>query len=133
MDTEKILQDFEGSNFWQFIGLEMEKVEKGSVTLKLPVIPSFFNVKNSVHGGIYASILDTSMGFSARSLGFDEVTTLEMDVHFLKGVKEGTIYATGNVIHQNRSTVLVEAGLYDEEGDRLAHSTGTFRVIKFAK
>jgi len=131
MNTEKMLKDFEGSNFWKFIGLEMEKVEKGSVTLKLPVISSFLNVKNSVHGGVYASILDTSMGFSARSLGFDEVTTLEMDVHFLKAVKDGTIYATGNVIHQNRSTALVEAFLYDEEGNRLAHSTGTFRVVKF--
>ena len=128
---EKILRDFEESNFWQFISLEMEKVEKGRVTLKLPIIPAFLNVKDSVHGGIFASILDTSMGFSARSLGFDEVTTLEMDVHFLKAVKEGTIYAEGKVIHQNRSTALVEAGLYDEEGNRLAHSTGTFRVVKF--
>jgi acyl-CoA thioesterase len=130
---EKMIQDFEGSNFWKFIGLELEKVEQGSVTLKLPIIPSFLNVKDSVHGGIYASILDTTMGFSARSLGYDEVSTLEMDVHFLKAVNEGTVHAVGKVIHQNRSTVLAEAGLYDKEGSRLAHSTGTFRVVKIDK
>jgi len=104
-------------------------VEKGSVHLKLPIIPEFLNVKNSVHGGVYATILDTTMGFSARSLGYDEVTTLEMDVHFLKAVSKGTVYSKGNVIHRNRSTALVEADLFDEESNRLAHSTGTFRVV----
>jgi acyl-CoA thioesterase len=109
--------------------LELEAVEKGSVHLKLPIIPEFLNVKNSVHGGVYATILDTTMGFSARSLGYDEVTTLEMDVHFLKAVSKGTVYSKGNVIHRNRSTALVEADLFDEESNRLAHSTGTFRVV----
>ncbi|MFD1606955.1 PaaI family thioesterase [Oceanobacillus luteolus] len=127
---QEIIQGFEQSNFWNFIGLELEKAEKGSVTLKLPIIPAFINVRESVHGGVYASILDTAMGFSARSLGYDEVITLDMNVRFLKAVSDGTIYAVGNTIHQNRSTVLVEAVLYDEDDNKLAHSTGTFRVVK---
>jgi|SRR5690625_789228 len=127
---EKMIQDFEGSNFWQFIGLELAHLETGRVTLKLPIIPSFLNVQDSVHGGIYASILDTTMGFTARTTGFDEVTTLEMDVHFLKAVTEGAIYCVGKVIHQSRSTALVQAELFNEANDLLAHSTGTFRVAK---
>ncbi len=130
VQMEKLRQEFEGSNFWKFIGLELEKIEEGSVTLKLPIIDEFLNVKDTVHGGVYASILDTTMGFSARSLGFDAVTTLEMDVHFLKGAMEGTIHAVGNVIHRNRSTFLMEATLYNEAGEKLAHSTGTFKVFE---
>lgn len=128
---EKIKQDFEQSNFFKHVGMEVENVEKGSVTLKLPIIPEHLNVKNTVHGGVYATILDTAMGFTARSLGYDEVTTLEMGIHFLKSIQEGTVFAKGNVIHQNRSTILVEAEMFDEEGNKLAHSTGTFRVVKF--
>lgn len=108
-------------------------MEKGNVRLKLPIIPEFLNVKDSVHGGVYATILDTTMGFSARSMGFDEVATLEMDIHFLKSVNGGEVYSVGNVIHQNRSTALVEANLFDVDGNRLAHSTGTFRVLKVDK
>jgi len=126
---EKIIQDFESSNFWNFIGLELGEIKEGSVTLKLPIKKDFHNVKNTVHGGMYASILDTTMGFSARSLGYDAVTTLDMDIHFLGAVSKGTIHAVGNVIHQNRSTFLVEATLYDEDENRLAHSTGTFKVF----
>lgn len=126
---EKIIQDFKSSEFWKFIGLELEEMKKGNVTLKLPIQSSFLNVKDSVHGGIYASILDTAMGFSARSLGFEAVTTLEMNVHFLKGASSGTVYAIGNVIHENRSTVLMEAELFDENDNKLAHSTGTFRAV----
>src|SRR5699024_5394904 len=107
-----------------------ESFEEGTVKLKLPVTPSFYNIQNSVHGGIHASILDITMGFTARSIGFDKVTTLETKVHFLKGITKGAIYSEGNVIHQNRSTALLEAKLFNEEGDLLAHSTGTFRVVK---
>lgn len=128
-----MIQDFKQSNFWKYIGLELDSAEKGSVCLKLPVIPGFLNVSDSVHGGVYATILDTTMGFTTRSLGFDKVTTLEMAVHFLEAVTEGTIYYKGNVIHQSRSTVLAEADLFDEEGNRIAHSTGTFRAIKLDK
>lgn len=127
---DKIIQDFEGSNFWKFIGLELAQFEEGSVTLKLPIIPSFLNVQDAVHGGIYASILDTTMGFTARSTGFDVVTTLAMDIHFLKGVTKGSIYCVGKVIHRSRSTALVQAELFDETDDLIAHSTGTFRVVK---
>lgn len=73
-------------------------MKKGSVLLNCRLF-LFLNVKNSVHGGVYATILDTNMGFSARSLGYDEVTTLEMDVHFLKASSKGTVYSKGNVIH----------------------------------
>ena len=127
---QKIIEDFTQSNFWNYIGLELEEVEEGSVRLKLPIFPELLNVTNSVHGGVYATILDTTMGFSTRTLGFDEVLTLEMQVRFLSAVKEGNVYSIGKVIHQSRSTVLVEAELFDEEGKRLAHSTGTFRAVK---
>lgn len=108
-------------------------MEKRSVKLKLPIIPEFMNIKHAVHGGIYVTILETTMGFTSRSLEIYEVTTLQMNVHFVKAVGGGTMYSKGNVIHQNRSTVLVEADLFDEEGNRLAHSTGTFRVVKLDK
>src|SRR5699024_12054049 len=51
---------FTSSDFWKFIGLEIDHYEAGSVRLKLPIKPSFHNIQHIVHGGIFASILDTS-------------------------------------------------------------------------
>ena len=130
LDTVKT--DFKTSPFWEFIGLQMRELQEGHVNLYLPFNPSFNNVRNSVHGGVYASVLDTAMGMAGRSLGFDEVMTIQMNIQFLKPIIEGAIYSEATVIHQSRSTVLVEGKLFDEEKNLIAHSTGTFKVLKGA-
>lgn len=70
------------------------------------------------------------MGLTARTKGFESATTLEMAVHFLKSINEGTIYSNGYIISQGRTTVLARAELYNRDGELLAHSTGTFRMKK---
>src|SRR5699024_10627595 len=98
--------------------------------LKLPIKPSFHNIQHIVYGGIFASILDTSMGMTLRSTGYDVVTSLDMYMHFLNPAKEGTIYWTGVVIHHGRATALVKAELVNEDDEILAYSTGAFRAVK---
>src|SRR5699024_39899 len=107
-----------------------ENFEKGKVILKLPISSSFHNVQHMVHGGVYASILDTTMGITLRSVGYDTVTTLSMNIDYLNGVKENEIQCVGNIIHEGRSTALVKARLYNSENQLLSHATGTFRALK---
>src|SRR5699024_5896907 len=126
---ENVVKDFTTSDFWKFIRLEIDHYEAGSVRLKLPIKPSFHNIQHIVHGGIFASILDTSMGMTLRSTGYDVVTTLDMDIHFLNLAKEGTIYCTGEFIHHGRSTALVKAELVNEDDEILAYSIVYFRVF----
>src|SRR5699024_1226457 len=127
---ENVVKDFTTSDFWKFIRLEIDHYETGSIRLKLPIAASFHNIQPIVHGGIFASILDTSMGMTLRSTGYDVVTTLDMDIHFLNLAKAGTIYCTGEVIHHGRYTALVKAELVNEDDEILAYSTGTFRAVK---
>src|SRR5699024_12672458 len=114
----------------KFRGVEVDHDEAGSVRLRLPIMRSCHDILPIVHGGIFASILDTSMGMTLRSTGYDVVTTLDMDIHVLNPAKEGTIYCTGEVIHHGRSTALVKAELVNEDDEILAYSTGTFRAVK---
>ncbi|WP_438314420.1 PaaI family thioesterase [Sporosarcina sp. FA9] len=125
-----VREDFKTSPFWDFIGLQMKELKKGYVELYLPYNPNFRNVRDSIHGGIYASVLDTTMGMAGRTLGSDEVMTIQMNIQFLKPVVEGGIYSEASVISESRSTVLIEGRLFDENKNLIAHSVGTFRVVK---
>lgn len=125
-----VRSDFENSPFWNFIGLELKELEEGHVLLALPIKKEFINVRNSVHGGIYASVLDTAMGMAGRSLGFDEVATLHLDIQYLNSVMDGTVYSEASIIHQNRNTVFIEGRLKNEDGELLGHCTGTFKLSK---
>ncbi|USK44012.1 PaaI family thioesterase [Cytobacillus oceanisediminis] len=130
---KKVKTDFESSPFWNFIGLELRELREGHVLLALPLQKEFINVRNSVHGGIYASILDTAMGMAGRSLGYDEVATLHLNIQYLKSVMDGTVYSDAEIVHQNRSTVLIEGRLKNEDGELIGHCTGTFKLSKGEK
>jgi uncharacterized protein (TIGR00369 family) len=127
---QKVKSDFENSPFWNFIGLELKEFKEGYVLLGIPIQKEFINVRNSVHGGIYASVLDTAMGMAGRSLGFDEVATLHLNIQYLKSVVEGTIISEATIIHQNRNTVFIEGRLKTDDGELLSHCTGTFKLSK---
>lgn len=130
---EAVLKSFTESNFWNFMGLEVEQFERGQVTLKLPMRYEFENVQGMPHGGVLASILDTSMGITIASLGYENSTTLDMNIHFLKALQAGDIHCKGSVIHQGNSTFFAESLAYDDNGAVLAHANGVFRAKKISK
>ncbi|RBP94408.1 acyl-CoA thioesterase [Cytobacillus firmus] len=130
---QKVRADFEGSPFWNFIGLRLNELKEGYILLALPIQKDFINVRNSVHGGIYASVMDTAMGMAGRSLGYDEVATLQLNIQYLKSVMDGTVYSEAEIVHQNRSTVLIEGRLKNEDGELIGHCTGTFKLSKGEK
>lgn len=125
-----ILEDFEKSPFWRLMGLQVKKLQIGYAELYLPFNPFLLNRRKTVHGGIYASVLDTTMGMAGVSTGFDQILTIQMNIQFIQPITEGTIYSEAKVIHQKRNTLLIEGKLIDEEKKLIAHSTGTFKVMK---
>ncbi|WP_153731783.1 PaaI family thioesterase [Sporosarcina obsidiansis] len=127
---DNIRDDFKKSFFSESIGLEINDVSEGNVKLVLPYRQSFENMQNTIHGGIYATILDTTMGLTCRTFDYDAAITIQMSIQFIRAVREEAIHSTATVISRNNKTMLVEGKLYDEQGYLVAHSTGTFKVVK---
>ncbi|MFD2639085.1 PaaI family thioesterase [Piscibacillus salipiscarius] len=125
-----IREGFEKSPFWNFVGLELHEANPGNVKLKLPIKNEFTNVRETVHGGVLVSMVDTTMGFTCKSLGFDEVVTLQLNTNFIKSVLEGTLFSEGKIISRTRTTAIVEGQIFDEQGELLVHANGTFKLIK---
>lgn len=125
---ESLQTEFESSSYWKFLGMKFLKLEKGNVVLALPYKKELDNVRDTIHGGVYMSILDTTMGCLCRSLGYDDAITMQMNTQFLKPVVEGSIYAKASVISQTRSTILVEGKLFNRSDELIGFSTATFRV-----
>ncbi|MDV6377819.1 PaaI family thioesterase [Sporosarcina sp. GW1-11] len=125
---ENVRQDFESSPFWKFAGLQTQKLEEGDVELYLPYRPEYDNVRGTIHGGMYMSILDTTMGMLCRSLGTSDVMTIQMATQFLKPVIQEAVYSKASVINRSRSTALVEGKLFNENDEMVAHCTATFKL-----
>jgi uncharacterized protein (TIGR00369 family) len=105
--------------------------EHGRCVVAGRVEPRHLNINGVVHGGVYATILDTAMGGSVVTiLRETEVTaTTSLYIEFLRPAREGqTLRAEGKVVRRGRHLAFVEGQLTDGEGTLLSQAHGTWYI-----
>ena len=95
--------------------------------------PAHFNPMGSVHGGWFATMLDSALGCAVHTLmpagrGY---TTAELSVNYVRGLspKVGRVRAEGKVLHCGRQLATAEARLFGPDGTLFAHATTTCLVF----
>lgn len=116
--------------FSRHIGAKVEEVEPGRSVISIAVEDIHLNGAGTLHGGVYASLIDNAMGLSVLALVGVRTATIEMNVHFLGAVSEGRITCESEVLHRTRRTATAEAKVHDAEGNLVALGTGAFRVFE---
>ena len=101
----------------QTLNIEFVRVDKESITAKMPVNASVFQPDGVLHGGATAALLET-VG-SVAVFVFKDTTTLmvrgiELSIKTLKGVRSGYVYATAKALHLGRTTQLWEVKVTDD-------------------
>jgi uncharacterized protein (TIGR00369 family) len=102
-------------------------ISRGQAVVTIPVREEFHHAAAAVHGAVYFKALDDAAFFAANSLVDDVfVLTVAFTVHFTRPVREGTITATGRVVHQSRRMLIADVEAVDSAGRIVARGTGTF-------
>ena len=93
--------------------------------------PHHFNPQGIVHGGILASVADTSIGLALRSRLPAGMThrTAQLNVHFLAKGEGDRLVGRGRSVHLGQRMGYGEAEVYDGGGKLLARATATFIVL----
>ena len=116
--------------FSRHIGAKVEEVEPGRSVINIDVKDIHLNGAGTLHGGVYASLIDNAMGLAVAALVGLRTATIGLDVHFLGAVREGRIVCSAEVVHRTRRIATVEAKVRDGEGNLVALGTGTFRIFE---
>ena len=113
----------------ELLGMQRLSEEPGRVTSSVDIRPELMNSWGVAHGGAIMSLLDMTMGMSAKSLDPEAIgaTTVELKVNFLAAAT-GEIRAAGQATRAGRSLVFVEGEVRNAGGDVLAKATGTFKL-----
>jgi uncharacterized protein (TIGR00369 family) len=104
---------------------------RGFVTVTGRVEERHLNINGVVHGGVYATILDTSMGAAVVSVLSETETTAttSLYVEFLRAAREGeTLTARGEVLRRGRHIAFAEGNLYGSDGRRFSQARGTWYI-----
>ena len=116
--------------FSKHIGAKVQEVEPGRSVIHIDVEDIHLNGAGTLHGGVYASLIDNAMGLSVLALVGVRTATIEMNVHFLGAVSEGRITCQSQVVHRTRRTATAEAKVHDSSANLVAMGTGAFRVFE---
>ncbi|MDX2847811.1 MULTISPECIES: PaaI family thioesterase [Streptomycetaceae] len=111
------------------LGFTLEEVEEGRAVFAMEPGEEHYNPIGSVHGGVYATLLDSAAGCAVQSvlpegMGY---TSLDLNLKFLRPitVDTGKVRAVGTVLNQGRRTALAQAELFDATDRLLAHATSS--------
>lgn len=116
-----------GASFWKLLGIEL--VDNGKeVMLRLPVKDELLQFYGKVHGGVMATLIDAAGGVALNQNLPPEkgAATVEMKVNYLRSVEKGTLYAKGEVVHLGRTLAVVNANVWNEQGQKVAYGVGTY-------
>ena len=128
---EHLTQYFnEEVTFSRHIGAKAEEVEPGHSVISIEVEEFHLNGAGTLHGGVYASLIDNAMGLAVAALVGLRTATIGLDVHFLGAVREGRITCSAEVVHRTRRIATVEAKVRNGEDNLVALGTGTFRIFE---
>lgn len=112
----------------QTMDMKLNYLGQGEVGVKVKPNIGYTTVRGRVHGGIIATIADTAMGWAILTLGRNCVT-VDMYINYFNPVFwENELIAEGKIVHAGNRTVVTEAALYNEKGDLIAKSRGTFSL-----
>jgi uncharacterized protein (TIGR00369 family) len=117
------------------LGFEgLGEVEEGRVVFTMTPAEHHYNPIGSVHGGVYATLLDSACGCAVQSLlpAGDFYTSLDLSVKFLRGMSKdtGSVRCIGTVTHMGRRTALAEARIVDANGKVYATATSTCMIFR---
>jgi uncharacterized protein (TIGR00369 family) len=115
-------------------GASVESVEEGRVVFVLEPAEYHYNPIGSVHGGVYATLLDSSCGCAVQStlpagVGY---TSIDLSVRFLRPMTAdtGLVRCEGIVISAGRRVALSRATIVDASGRLLGEATSSCLIMR---
>ncbi|WP_458352324.1 PaaI family thioesterase [Peribacillus frigoritolerans] len=127
---EDIQKDFESNPFLSHIGFQIIYFEEGDVKLKLTIEEYLLNTNGTVHGGVYATMLDFILGMDLRSVTKTRCVTTNLTIHYLASMSEGELYAEAKVLQQGYKLAFAEGEIKDMQGNVITKGIGTFKLIR---
>jgi uncharacterized protein (TIGR00369 family) len=116
------------------MGFDLVEVEPGRVVFAFEPAEYHYNPIGSVHGGVYATLLDSAAGCAVHSMlpagvGY---TSLDLTVKFLRAmtVATGRVTCVGTVTHLGGRTALAEARLLDPADRLLGTAVSSVLLIR---
>jgi uncharacterized protein (TIGR00369 family) len=119
--------------FLKGLGIVFERYEPDDVTIRLPFREDLTNDGIYFHGGVIASVMDTTGAAAAWSNhDFEKGTrasTVAMTIQYVGAAKRSDLICHGRTVRRRKELTFTEITATDSEGDVVAHAVQTYRIV----
>jgi len=114
--------------FAKLLGIEVDSVEPGHAVLSMRVRDDLKQNHGIAHGGSVAALIDSAMAVAIMPMlaENERTTTVDLTIHYLRPLREGTARASARVVRAGRRVITVSAELFDHKGDLAATAVSTY-------
>jgi uncharacterized protein (TIGR00369 family) len=103
----------------------------GTVELRFDGSTRFCNRFGTIQGGMLSAMLDSTLAYSVMPTlaPGQSALTVEMSTRFFRPAQPGPIIARASMLHRSSQLAHAQADLFDAAGVRLAHASGSMRIV----
>ncbi len=104
----------------------------GQAVVRLNCCSHHHNPMGRVHGGLIAALADAAMGiaFGRTLLPGEDFSTIDLQISFIRPIKEGLVTATATVIERGLRIGFVRCEITNEKGKRIATASCTCTLVR---
>lgn len=119
----------QSQRFIALIGAHAPEAADGTATLTLDADERHLNDAGTVHGGLLATLVDTTMGAAIASTTDGETpVTSQLTLTYLRPGNPGRLVVTARVSKRGENLTVCE-GDVEQEGSSLVHALATFALV----
>jgi uncharacterized protein (TIGR00369 family) len=112
------LMAFDHSPYMRFLGLKLERSEKGLVEIRLPFRDEFLRNDGSdwLHGGVVSALIDIAGDYAVITEVGAGVPTIDMRVDYLRPARRGDLVAVARTLRVGRTVSVADVEVRDGQG-----------------
>lgn len=113
------------------IGMRLAAMDFDTCRIELELAERHLQPFGIIHGGVLATLIDTSTFWAGFLRLPDEcgLVNVDLKLNYLKAVARGKLRAEGRCLRPGRQISYTEASVYDESGELIAHGTSTLMAL----
>jgi acyl-CoA thioesterase len=120
---------YERIPYYSTLGFELQEISNGEATFEIQIRKELTQ-NGMIHGGVLASLVDSTCACAAFSLILPNgyATTIDLQVEFLKPVSNGRLKAKAKCIKSGKNIFFCKAEIWNENGDLIC--TGSSQLLR---
>ena len=116
--------------FNSHLGLKLTRRHEDGVTVECPIRPEYFNIHQTLHGGVTAALVDVAGGFATTAhYGGRRCATVEMKINYFLPLTGRKVTARSRILRAGKTLCVSQVEVHNAKGGLAAAALITYILL----